>query len=496
MSTEVQTPPSADQFISYEGFRIGPNSDGIIDSFRPDSPELGRHGQNTAESLGSVALLDSLSNQETAPEPISRMSAGEFGYGNEQERLDGFKRLSFNRLKQKIIAMNRWARKGKNDAPGLEAEGFTRDGRYAVSERKVPHIYPGPEDYMDVLEYGFKKAQEAEDVQDAALIMSSAIVASHPFNDGNGRTSRVVYGELSAGITPDNEAFDMLNASTKPGDLDIGARSVDIGSFARNNPDLYSIAVDAIYRRGDITRFNGQFTGLNFDRDEETGRYLDVTNRMIEGLSPSQISWLDDVYANLRGLNFDRTQIVDTPGADPAFRYAISSASEKFPGFLQKFRVGNPDVVGNAQQLDVEAVLNSGNIDFVKAIADGAREFYKQYAMSIIDMVGGDLSNELIDAPGGGKMTVKNRIIETSNNFLSENIQDHASWQQTLDERFRNGNKKRPQASITVTGDSKRIPLTDFRGDPRRVLGHPSNPTNDIASAFANERRKGLETRN
>lgn len=62
------------------------------------------------------------------------------------------------------------------------------------SEFRVPLFYEA-----------FKKAQSIEDPKTAGLTLSFAINIIHPYNDGNGRTGRVIYSLLSRGYSGSDE---------------------------------------------------------------------------------------------------------------------------------------------------------------------------------------------------------------------------------------------------------------------------------------------------
>jgi hypothetical protein len=146
---------------------------------------------------------------------------------------------------------------------------------------------------------------------------------------------------------------------------------------------------------------------------------------------------LEDVYFNLRDVNIDRDGVVEDRGHDTSFKFALSYAVDKFPGFVSKFESG--DGAGSNRLVAVDKLLSSGNKDFIAAMADGAREYYKEYAKSFIDMLGaGDVAQKMIEHPGGGKISVRDRIVELSNNFVAEKL---GTVRTPLEQRFSEANK-------------------------------------------------------
>lgn len=60
-----------------------------------------------------------------------------------------------------------------------------------------PSEMPPTKDKPRLLEYAFNRAKELEDPRDVGLLAAASINAVHPFGDGNGRTSRLVYDLLN-----------------------------------------------------------------------------------------------------------------------------------------------------------------------------------------------------------------------------------------------------------------------------------------------------------
>jgi hypothetical protein len=337
--------------------------------------------------------------------------------------------------------------------------------------------------------------------------LSGGFVATHPFNDGNGRVSRQLYAELSAGITPKDKIFEQITASSTQSASERGGSGiVNIGSFANQDPIIKKQLVHDIYKQTDVTKYNARFSGLNYVQNKD-GVFYGPHANAVSGLTEKQALWIDDVYANVRDLNIDRTAIVENRGEDESFRFALSYAIENFPGYITRFEE-NDGTENRMRYLNVEKLLQESDTKFMSAVADGARLYYKQYAKSLIDMLGGsELADKQIEHPAGGTISLRDRIIEMSNNFLAESIRnkpDEVGVNRSLEARFS------ADKTDTVTDEktdssversdgkaqlgSRRNPViiknTGFRGDPRRVLGHPSNPFSNVSSAYADELKR------
>lgn len=74
-----------------------------------------------------------------------------------------------------------------------------------ISDSRVVHIPPHQEDKEALLTETLKTAQNLPDTKDAALLLAANITAIHPFEDGNGRISRLTYELLTNGYDGSEE---------------------------------------------------------------------------------------------------------------------------------------------------------------------------------------------------------------------------------------------------------------------------------------------------
>lgn len=82
----------------------------------------------------------------------------------------------------------------------------------------APSDMPPVEDKPQLLEYAFNRAKELEDPRDIGLLAAASINAVHPFADGNGRTSRLVYDLLNYNYTgSDRDKKFLLSALSSEG---------------------------------------------------------------------------------------------------------------------------------------------------------------------------------------------------------------------------------------------------------------------------------------
>ncbi len=75
----------------------------------------------------------------------------------------------------------------------MDGVGVTAAGQEVIGK----HIFPHHEDKRDILVKTWVAAhqmnEDGRDLEDIGMLLGSMLVETHPFNDGNGRTSRLVY---------------------------------------------------------------------------------------------------------------------------------------------------------------------------------------------------------------------------------------------------------------------------------------------------------------
>lgn len=101
-------------------------------------------------------------------------------------------KVSFNAYKDFLIRLNAIARdipvkKRTFDGQGVQLKGFMSEA-----------FPPRDEDKEKLLEYSYNKISSVKNKGDEAYMLSSIINAVHLFEDGNGRTSRILYTLLSS----------------------------------------------------------------------------------------------------------------------------------------------------------------------------------------------------------------------------------------------------------------------------------------------------------
>jgi Fic family protein len=131
---------------------------------------------------------------------------------------------------------------------GKKKAAWKRDGEtvevvqmfYGIKFSKE-YIPPAYEDKPELLEKVLSVAKvmnrSGKSFEEIAFVISATINAVHPFNDGNGRTSRIVYQLLTKGFSEENKKE--LQAVL----LEFGRGAVDI------NPGLIQVEINDLVKK-------------------------------------------------------------------------------------------------------------------------------------------------------------------------------------------------------------------------------------------------------
>ncbi len=102
-------------------------------------------------------------------------------------RLEFIRNLNFQSFKNFLVRINGIVRGLPIKGRDFEKEDVVFDG---FGFRSTP---PDPEDREELLKEVFEQARQCRTLADIAFLLSTSINAVHPFSDGNGRTSRLVF---------------------------------------------------------------------------------------------------------------------------------------------------------------------------------------------------------------------------------------------------------------------------------------------------------------
>ncbi len=152
-----------------------------------------------------------------------------FNPHSEQGRRELIEHLSGNQYCKLLAGINGILRgKEKNewdaDGGGVAAEGGVFEGK---------HIFPHEIHKKELIVKSWEAAvimnAEKRELLDIAMLLGSLLVETHPFADGNGRTSRLVYTMIAEGYVPDR--LKILLSENGREELDTALMKADIDNL-------------------------------------------------------------------------------------------------------------------------------------------------------------------------------------------------------------------------------------------------------------------------
>ena len=280
--------------------------------------------------------------------------------------------------------------------------------------------FPRREDKAEVLEFALVKAQSCEDPRNGAMLLSAAVLLVHPFNDGNGRTSRALYSKLSG--------VDRLDESSRDGDgtgsSNLSNREhIDLGSAFSSDPKVSALTELLTYRAKGIPKRDIRTLSHRPDVDDqiESAR---LTDDELEGFSDSERADFIEALGLDKSGNNDNWDMRGMGFASAVLLY-------KYPEL--ETLVTTPDAsVDEASDgrelLNIHDLLPKLSAEQKSEYVASLWEYRKLRAMAAIDMLSDDAGSILLTGRMGS-IALRDVVIESTNNFVSSTIpSDHAAW--------------------------------------------------------------------
>lgn len=240
-------------------------------------------------------------------------------------------------------------------------EEWKIDGRHVYLEGIIGKEVPPPfEQKEPLLKKAFEAAkrmeQDGRGLEDIAILISAGVNAIHPYNDGNGRTSRVIYTILTENFDPKN-SDDLEKVLGRYGRME-----VDV------NPGI-------LLAGGHIHKLIDQEIGV----PEECRQKGIVINR-----------GLDRGFDYPNGINFNHE--VD-PEDEKKFKYLVNHDSEFMFFAVYKYLKDRPERdkyfvwYGNRARTNIELLANDLDADGLKKILDNYNGLKQQRVEILIDSI-------------------------------------------------------------------------------------------------------------
>lgn len=155
-----------------------------------------------------------------------------FDPSNEQSRREIIDRISAEQYGQLISGVNGVLRGKRKEDWGMDGVGVTAAGHEVIGK----HIFPRHEDKLEIMTKVWEAAQamnaEGRDLEDIGMLLGSMLVEVHPFADGNGRTSRLVYTLVKDGYS--EQKLKAILGEEGREEVDMALTKVDINELFEN----------------------------------------------------------------------------------------------------------------------------------------------------------------------------------------------------------------------------------------------------------------------
>lgn len=267
-----------------------------------------------------------------------------FDSENENARRELLRCLSAEEYCQLVAGVNGILR-GKEKAEwNMDGVGVTVCGTEVVGQ----HIFPNHKDKQEILEKSWSGAQQmnatGRDLEEIGMLLGSMLVETHPFRDGNGRTSRFVYSMVKKGYSPaevkeilgeeGREKYDMAlskiyvdeSFNARQGKMNKGLNAHSIGtifagenipfgklSFPEGTSDETKENIIQAGRNDDDIFFSGILHFLQMHPEIEAEKYIkDYPQRRVfllqNFLSASTIEQVEELEATYWGMKKQYTE--------------------------------------------------------------------------------------------------------------------------------------------------------------------------------------------
>lgn len=327
------------------------------------------------ENLGYVMLTDDEHRQLQ-----DAFHSGEFA-GDEDQRQTALRGLSFDNFYSRISDVNSLFRKN-SDPQDPETPVIVQSAMGYFT-----YIPPDRDDKYSLLGEMYKLAQDAEDIQDTAMVLGLAINAVHPFNDGNGRTSRFVYDELAGSFGRGN-GLDPRHTFTET----YGRKNINLG---------YRLPERRI-----LGFVEQRYFGMDFD-DPQTPSGVEISGELSKRLKEKPF--------DIEGLDEARLQTFKTAMLESDSRFLLGtmykSLSEE--GILTDCLLDDGE---NGQVIDAQKALGMLDAQGLAELIEGYRQTKIEYVRTLCDCIVNP--DEYPISVDGAPMTLRSLVVNNTINYL------------------------------------------------------------------------------
>ena len=239
-----------------------------------ENPNSNQNGAEDREQRADEILrfLDTAENEFLHSQKFEEI------FSNEENKRKFIENLSDEEFSELLNSINGILR-------GKEKEDWKMDGETvaligAVEDHVPPRQKDKPELLTKVLSAAKEMNQNKRDLKDIALLFSSSINAIHPYLDGNGRTSRLIYLLLTKDFKKDETKMELKEVLSKYGsdkiNINPGFIGCEIDSLIENEIGIKDLEIN----KDNIRRFSRK--GLVGDRqDIESNQEISETDKKL-----------------------------------------------------------------------------------------------------------------------------------------------------------------------------------------------------------------------
>lgn len=314
--------------------------------------------------------------------------------GSGSSRLELLKSMEYDDFKN-------WILDTRNGLPAVERDELSRvDGFIATPNMTLGgKLYPRPQDKDELLEYALSDAHKVDNIDDAALILGAAIVYIHPFGDGNGRTSRTVYFQLSQG----SEA-DVLDYARESGSAD------DTAEFGTIHTALRGSLLDQIvYLESGVVKLADQAWALSSDPNAARMHYGE---REYHGLNEGDIAEFEMILGDKYGKEGEEIIGRYSPNAD-AVLFGISKFAQE-----TGIDVGALAIDPDFTQVITPDLLASLDGNQKHQLLGYIRDYNSLEARAAIDAVA-KYGDSIVNIEGYGDVSIHSLVLEATRNTVT-----------------------------------------------------------------------------
>lgn len=173
-----------------------------------------------------------------------------FDSEDENARRELLTRLSAEEYCQLITGVNGILRGKEKEDWRMDGVGVTVAGTEVIGQ----HIFPNHKDKQEILEKSWAGAQQmnaaGRDLEEIGMLLGSMLVETHPFNDGNGRTSRFVYSMVKKGYSQEEVREILGEKGRDKYDMALSKKYIDKLFHARQgkmNEELNTYSIGGVF---------------------------------------------------------------------------------------------------------------------------------------------------------------------------------------------------------------------------------------------------------